>query len=413
MKYMSYTIAFIGVLTAFCALSFISEYFLSTHIKKPLHSNYQQLTKSDILETGPFGSILRLVQDESSLSTLFLSKEICFLGLNKRPDAPSNQVILKLKSCEEYKATEMNVPIYLGETDLLSWSFCSTKTPLYLIVTEASDLHINVKAFIQRSENHSPQKIEELNIPIQHQNGASFFTPSKYDLKWYGQDLFLKDHGGNSYKKSEGIEKVFYTSSSKSTSFYTGVNDRFVWKDFSWLPYNKIHDSHHLFLIECTYMSSSELKFDLWSPYGTKKESLTLHTLNSQEPPLEKINDSLSFLSIKNPNKLVIKYNKISYSISLNDWLLISPSGLEKISTEDTLKKYLEGDLPYPLLIFDQLKKSQGRYTLHAHIYNATRTKRFDIKFPLIKRGMPTYSYFSKKNIQPDLTGNKNDAFNL
>ncbi len=362
-----------------------------------------RLRVSDPLSKIELASSLFLRCKPPSVHLPDLRGEVVLLGVNRRPDAdPRQQVIhLLLNSSQESFSLPVLKRAYLkfertGLAGSYALSSDEVETNLWISPNLTPDGEVSID-LAMRSQGG-----EVIAIPSEHahftvkERAAGFGERSfmlgshrvdsgllaRLRARWFGQDLFLTDHGGEEYPEAKGRERIDFGEGEECYSCFVAAGDSLVWKGNKWHNLKDGESSDSYPLLYVSKVGEKQIAFDLWDPEG--KAALPLVLMRGREmwmPPYLK--DLLRFVAAKTWSQFVLIAAEERLIVSPSSWLLLTEKGWQEIKGRAEIDDFIAGRLSGELLVLNGIGRREGRQVLKGHLYNTSRSEMQDFEMPL------------------------------
>jgi len=200
--------------------------------------------------------------------------------------------------------------------------------------------------------------------------------------RWYGQDLFLENHGGEEYREFLGKQRIDLGENDEAYSIYLGVGDSAAWVDGRWKEVEPGEDSREHPLLVVNKVDERLMKMELWDVSGKAKASLNL--IKSAEPPIrQQIENTFKFVGARTKSQLMFEVDDKRILISPKDWLLYIDETWKKLVTPEEIDDYVNRKTVGPLFVVVGMKTEEGRQILVGTLYNSTRTDIKSVEIPM------------------------------
>lgn len=404
--------ALLFVFSLFAYIRTPPEIEVPCHIQKPplehvLPSYFLPLTEKDYEAIGP-----PLFQSHWSPITLQLPdlRNILFYyGINSRPDAKQGAIRLQFgvgagggnaSTPGTLTSIAPGEPLYLvyernqGAGRYL-FSPNNEKTPLW-VTAQPQDNSAKIEVFLQDEAGH---RILEPAIRAQftlQQKELTRSGPTNWSLgpfrvdgtllarqkaRWYGQDLFLNDHGGAEYADREGKERIEFGEGPDRYIVYVGPDSCLIWKDLHWYPASDVPDSTLYPLLCVKKIEERLLRFELWDVDGKARIPLTLLRSTENWHPTQLQKDFV-FTTARTLSQYIFLIRKERATLRTHDWFLLTKEGWKKLVTPQQIDAYVEEKDPGILFVFEGVKEKGEVRVLSGMLYNTTRSAKAEVEYP-------------------------------
>lgn len=373
--------------------------FCAGWLRKPKEGEKVERVQPETLRPGlpqnPFsradlelGSAFELASKPPELSLPDLSIHITSLGLIERPDLQGEtpSLLFQLEGEKEPQMAKLHQQIFLSYQKGHGYSVSRQKTPLSITFQE-HDGGIGVRVemvndsgnlitqpseralFLCRSRNLQPHH-------TQYQIQGHRVDPTllvKLRARWFGKDLFFKEHGGDEYASFTGKERVeFHHSGNEGYACFVAPGDTLVWDQKRWREPILGEETSSMPLLVLQKSSENLLSFELWAPHGKGKVSMNL--IRSSDP-MGQCSPEREFrlLGARTLSQYTVEWKGERQLVRRGDWMVRSAKGWETLSTQEEIDAYVSGETKGPLLIIDGLTKEDGEQRLQAHLFSPSR----------------------------------------
>ncbi len=342
-------------------------------------------------------NMLDINSNPSTLRLPDLQSQILYFGKNRRPDADTSQngITILLRNNPEGRYLEFGKPYYLAfdsTTTPPRYRFTPDNQPAPLWIEVSSGQEgLLVTVQIRDPQGNiidTPARFAKFSLKGQETSGqtrpggwevgsekADSSLLAKQRARWYGQDLLLRDRGGEEYRQMENSERIDFTATTPTYCVYVKPGTLLAWKEGMWVNVIAGPDSWGAPLLEIISIDKRALTAQLWDPEGTTSIRLTL--VRTPEPPIPSFYEQeFKFLGAKSWSQFLLRIGDTDYIVKPNDWLLRTEAGWHKIETAAELMDYVNRNLIGELFIFDKIDKKQGQQVLIGTLYSAGRTEK-------------------------------------
>ena len=364
-------------------------------------------------------NILVLHNTGTPLELPDLRNDIFLYAHNQRPDkSPSReQIYIGLRDSCEYRCLSLGEPSYLKfhvEGDNSHLAFSPNNTPTLLWIEPSLK---NEQVFIQLKMQSPSGQI------LQEPKALSYFPPKQCDFfqtqgetweidnirvdpallirqkaRWYGKDLFLKEHGGEEFSSFQNKERLDFENQDNRYLCFVEEGDYLVWNNGRWYIPKLGEDTENLPLLHVQKIEERLLRCELWESGGKARILLNLAKSIDIWPP-NYIQHEFKFLGSRARQQLIVEMGKKRLILNPYDWLLRVNDDWIPLCNEEDIDQYVNGQLKGELFIFDSLVKKEGQQKLIGHLFNISRTEMQIIEIPLQQgNNSPIFSSPVEKN---------------
>lgn len=205
--------------------------------------------------------------------------------------------------------------------------------------------------------------------------------------RWYGPDLFLENHGGEQYAHTVGKQRIDFGEGDDIYSVFVQVGDCLIWdaEKNKWVAIKPGVDSQKYPLLVIKKMEDRLMSLELWDVDG--KGKIALNMLKSTEPMLtansHNIQNVFKFVGARTRTQCVFEINNERVVISPADWMLLTPKGWKKLSTEEEIDQYVNRKSTGTLFVFDKLSRKDEKQVMLGLLYNTSRCEFQQVELPL------------------------------
>lgn len=350
-------------------------------------------------------STLRLHKATTSMEFPDLRREIVVYGKSERPDRDTlkEKLHIGLQGTPHCKTCSIGEKIYLsssckGEQRELIFSPDNKKSDFW-IKAEALEEDIFINVFKKNPEGKtlrgeksasrfSPKKIkfpytENSSWKLGEQTVDSGIL-ARQKTRWYGKDLFIKEHGGEEFSSLKEKERIDFEIGGNSFFCFVKEGDSLIWSDNRWQAISDETDSRNFPLLHFHKIEERILHCDLWDIQGLVK--IPLHLAKSIEIWFpHRLEQELKFVGSKTRKQSIIEMKQERTVVVPNDWLLFQDESFHKLSSEEEINAYVSHHLKGELLVFDGVFRQRGQQILLSHLFNNSRTEMYVIETPLLQ----------------------------
>ena len=210
---------------------------------------------------------------------------ITYLGANSRPDYPT--------------------PIIFCSFQGQAWAFNDDQEyPLSILLEDQAANDYSFKVSLNDSQAHFEILYQQspsfyFTTPCTEIAEKSFIDNYKLDtyilvrqkVAWLGQDLFLKEHGGEDFSFAQESQRLDFLHSQTPYFIFAKTNDLFSWREGRWQRAQEDSREHPLMKVD--KIEGLHMNISIWDIAGRHKESLLL---------------TRSSIGVKDRNVLPLKY---------------------------------------------------------------------------------------------------------
>lgn len=329
-----------------------------------------------------------LLENSSALIKRELQTSFYFCGFNERPDCKQatqqSQQFCILSLCSgEMKncCIDDRVPIK-KKSDLWSFAAEGSEAQGQLTFCNASPQCLTACYHNMQKESAKPVEVvfnvcliddaKQMATTLQAECMSSdLFTLQ--GLKWYGPDLFLKEHDLN---KADIQNRIYL----QDTPFATvAAQQKLVWVEDHWQKGEECNTQVYPIAV-LEKESEHSLQWALWNISGIKKYCAILPKSSSNNVE-ETIFSDWTALQIHSLDKATVSIDLKKQQINVQDWWLRRKGKWKKICSAEQIEKYMSHKIFGELLICDGIAIDKGQQVLYGHLFNLERTLRYQWTF--------------------------------
>ncbi|MDB6081499.1 MAG: hypothetical protein JWO53_771 [Chlamydiia bacterium] len=327
-------------------------------------------------------------------------------GINCRPDSSKEkaQLLIGIRGQLPPASVKLEEKVYLKHDPrpgVHRWGFSENNTPTAIwIEAEVKDNQIVVRLKMKDSQGKIIKEPHELSnfalpeIPLP-QNGVYAFNwqvgADKVDAtlltrqkaKWFGQDLFLQNYGGDEFTFARGRERIEFGEGASQHVIFAKEGDIFVYTNDMWQSVEAGPESHGKPLLQVKKVSEQSISFILWDPEG--KHKVPLELFRTPEQPLNPNSFAIKLLGARTRQDWIAEIAGKRTLLRTDDWLLWNAGKCERLLSNQQINEYLSGQLRGELIILEGTEKINNELCLIGYRFNEYRTKFTPICIPLYK----------------------------
>lgn len=200
--------------------------------------------------------------------------------------------------------------------------------------------------------------------------------------RWFGQDQFLNEHGGEEYSDLKGSERVEFGEANERYALFLKEGDCFIWDGQRWQPV-KIGEASQGFALLCVHKIDERfMRFNLWDANG--QGHVVLNLVKSKEAWTPKsYEQDFKFISSRTLSQYVFEVKKNRMVLRPYDWLLLKEGKWSTLATAEEIDAFVERKNSGVLFIFSGPTQQEDKQVLRATLYSPSRTETSPISFPL------------------------------
>lgn len=345
-----------------------------------------------------------------SLQLPDLRNVLSYYGINSRPDAKQGAIRLQFgvgpvggaaSTPNTLASTAPQEPLYLvyernQNAGRYLFSPNNQKTSLW-VIAEPLENSAKINVFLQDESGNRVQEpairaqfsLQQKELPRTGTNNWSL-GPFRVDgtllarlkARWFGQDLFINDHGGPEYADRIGKERIEFGEGSDRYIVYLGQDSCLVWKDQRFVPTSTVKDSSMYPLLCVKKIEERLLRFELWDVEGKVRVPLTMLRSTDNWNPTQ-LQKDFAFLSARTLSQYIFSIRKERTTLRTHDWFLLTKEGWKRLATPAQIDAYVEEKEPGALFVFEGPKEKGEVRVLSGMLYNTTRSTKTEVEYPI------------------------------
>jgi hypothetical protein len=198
---------------------------------------------------------------------------------------------------------------------------------------------------------------------------------ARQKARWCGVDRFLEQHGGEDYQQNIGKQRIDFGENDDLYSVFVKAGDCLIWDQNHWKVVPPGEESLGYPLLIVKKIDERLLTFELWDIEG--KGKILLNLLKSTEPWTVQTAQSLQhvfkFVGARTRTQCVFEINRQRVILRPSDWLLLTPKGWKKLSTEEDIDNYVKRKLSGTLFVFEGISRKDERQIMLGTLYSPSR----------------------------------------
>lgn len=327
-----------------------------------------------------------------------LQKVLNYRGRNMRPDAEGNQTLFfTLGNSSPFPVTVGNKHYLVSKNDPEEpYAISPDNRPTSLwFEPELRGVQVNIMTRMQDENGEvigGPKgnfTLAEKPLPASSktfmidQMRADPTLLSRQKARWNGKDLFLEDHGGESFEKMEGKQRIIFGEGDNLYVVYVNKGDFLIWKEGRWHMPEPGEPTASFPLMQVNKIEERIMNLELFDLGGRIKVILNLIRLS--EPPLQPlmIAQDFHFIGARTKIHSLFKVNNKREIVGPEDWFLLTQEGWKKLKTRKEIDAYVAGQLQGVLLIIDRINSFNEDRWLEATLYSRSRAQSEAVTLPL------------------------------
>lgn len=398
----------------FCAVVFLLHTMWSP-LEEPLDFGLQSLSSSQSLGQkggeekrirlpSPF---LHLERKAPEIQLPDLRRHLLYLGRNQRPDVEASQSVLHLglRGKEETSSLSPGEKLFLmyqrDEEGKGAYGFSpnNRRTGLWVEgeLPSPTSLEVEVRVGMEDlSGNPVKEPSEFLQFTLKPSpsgkgGGAKWKLDqwrvdasllARLKARWYGRDRFMREHGGEEFRFTEGKERIDFGSGTEGYAVYLSEGEGVIWKEGRWHPALLGEESRSFPLLLLERVNGKLMHWALWDSTGRSKTQLNLIRAR-----VGKLNQRLfskwRFLGAKTRTQAILEIDGQRTVIQVHDWVLHTREGWQVLDSLEEIDRYVSRQLKGELFVYDGIVRSEGHQVLTGHIFDTARHTMMRVELPV------------------------------
>ncbi|MBS0628640.1 MAG: hypothetical protein JSS30_00265 [Verrucomicrobia bacterium] len=355
----------------------ISIYFaVALFASKPLESieaTTHPIATFDVekMLTGP----LALYENKRSPMVIALEQNLVLLAQNVRPDLGKGEKVYRigLKGSDEQRLIKENEPICFSWNEE-KFEFADGGRQMIPQLINGDEILLKIGD-------------EELSLQEKPKNIDNF---DQIQAKWWGNDLFFREYGGEEYRQLGEKYKIELTSGTGRYFVYLQPGDFLTLKEGRWTV-SEPDPSVPIAVFRET--SDNEVELEGWDVNGEPLFYVRLSLQKNQ--PIRFVPDQvIADPKMRSIGQVSCKIGKKRLVLRPSDWVIKTQAGWRKLITINEIESYLNNEIVEELFVVDSIDQSghiRGRHFDDLR----TQMKPFTIQAAALK-GKPTKKRISK-----------------
>jgi hypothetical protein len=313
-----------------------------------------------------------------------------FFGKDSRPDSADEEQTLHL-SVRGVGRSRETASILPGQKMYLkydgNYSLSPQPTSLWIEATvEGDDARVTVflrgtqEDLVSRPEAHRSFLIKGTKAPRTglrkwELNGVrvdgSFLARQR--VRWYGQDVFLEEHGGDEYADAVERQRLQIGTGDDLYIRYTSPSEALIWKDGQWQSAELGPETRDYPLLHMNQADDKLLRFELWDAEGGIH--VPMNVVRSMDIWKFPGRHKVRFVGARTRSQWILDLDGDRMVVGPDEWLLYTDEKWMKLDTISKIDAYVDGALSGELMICEGLaKRDDGQQVFVTRVYNATRS---------------------------------------
>jgi hypothetical protein len=342
--------------------------------------------------------LLSLQNGSPTLQLPDLRQQLIYYGKNGRPDAQTKRTFLHF-SLNNQKTVVSIAPgerLYLtydkkSQPSRYTFSPQNQETRLWIEGMLADSNEVLVKVCLKNNQEElvtEPENLSQFKLlekEFIRYAGATWEIGSwrvdgtllaRQRARWFGPDRFLEKHGGEDFKEIAGKQRIDFGENEELYSVFVGIGDCLIWDNSRWATVQPGEESLNYPLLVVKKIEDRLMTCELWDVEG--KGKVILNLLKSMEPWIGQNEQSLQhmfkFVGARTRTQCVFEINHERILISPFDWLLLTPKGWKKLTSEEEIDQYVKRKILGTLFVFEGIKRKEDRQVMVGTLYNPSRS---------------------------------------
>lgn len=350
------------------------------------------------------GTLLALKFSPGNLQLPDLRKNLIFYGKNGRPDTQTDHTTFFFaftgnKSPFSLIPGEKRYILYDKKLTPPQYVFSpgNEETPLWIEVSARGNEAI-VKVEMKSEEGEriqEPAAYAQFELTEKEYVRFASGTPweigkhrvdgsllARQKARWYGADRFMQEHGGEEYSELVGKQRIDFGEGEEAYSIYVAPTDTIVWDEDRWKAVSPGPESLNHPLMVVKKVDERLMNLELWDIDGKAKVALNLLKSNETWVP-QNLEQNFKFVGARTRSQYVFEINNERTLLAPQDWLVLTDSGWQKLSTPEEIDEYVNRKVTGPLFVFEGISRKDDHQVLLGEMYNASRTDMQTIELPV------------------------------
>jgi len=374
--------------------------------KRSLPGNSFALEEGAYERIGDSAFVLNYVPPKMQLPDL--RKRLLFYGKNDRPDAEGDGPLLHLAFTDRAQETVSVAPgerlYFQYEKDDASGKYCfspgNRETSLWLEAEpEEKEAFVTVHMLDENGRGvSSPEEFAGCRLKEREfARSARRWEIGKWRVdgtllarqraRWYGEDCFLKRHGGEEYSTIAEKQRIDFGDKEELYSVYLSEGDAMIWNGERWEAAVPGEASRGYPLMVVKKIDDRLMNLELWDAEGKKRVPLNLLRFVDSWVP-NNIQDEFRFLGARTRSQYVFEVENRKMLLRPHDWLLLTESGWKKITTPEEVDDYVERKEVGTLFVFDGMERQGDQQVMKGSLYSKARAQVEDVSLVVQKDGL-------------------------
>lgn len=318
------------------------------------------------------------------------------VGVNARPDLDKPLVVWR------WSSSGKNFEIAQGEILYIHPESLAKATPatkdsatvgflMKRAFHEASQMVVELEILKRKGDHFESVETFKLVRPLSGAPGDTTLSVLKrMQVKWYGPDEFLMEHGdaGEDWKS---IQRLEFMTAGKAEMVVLLPGQALVKQKQSMISQNlgTLTQGMPIWVVED--VEPSGLRFRAWSLSGLYSETMVLPR-QSEQWSSKNLQDQISLSGVRSSQQISIRIQDQRWNLQLNDWMLHLPSGWIKITHPKQVDEYVEGRLVGELLILRAIEYDGDGYRAKLRLYSPLRSQKIDFFLKTLEGSTPAIS---------------------
>ncbi len=364
---------------------FLRDVYLSESDVKVIEESL--LTEKAFDEVEPaLGLAMALNKEPRCLPLPKLEEEVFFYGSNDRPDCQSPSIHLGLKGSEEIYTAGLGEAVSLScaqegaHHSQYHFAEKSVETPLSiqgsfvgkeLLVQVSVQGHGETTFLLKKKDYYRTHgKRWELDT---HRVDSSLL--SRMHVRWYGTDLFIKEHGGSDFATKVSKQRLDFGEHEARYSCFVEEGDVLIWKEGRWHELPQGEPSSLAVMLYVKSIQNRVIQCELWDKEGKSRVSASI-VKNNGTSLSAFVMDRVRFLGAKTWKQSILELQNERVLVKPHDWLLHdADKGWVKLVSKEDIDSYVQRQCTGELFVIDGVSRKSGRQSLIGHIFNEARTE--------------------------------------
>lgn len=299
-----------------------------------------------------------------------LIQDLIFIGKNDRPDhEQSSKICLALKNSLVEKAFGFEEPVFFSQDKLGNYYFSETSSDLSatFCLPETGSSNSETLLLCIRDQVEAPEYIELFpHIFFRQALENEGYVRDLAKAKFWGQDMFLVQMGGEEYKELASKYKIEIDNQ----VYLLAIGDCLWWDGTTWKQETKPDNEKPI--TRLTKVDYRESYFQIWDSQGYMTAMIRIPFQQPTKSVL-KGTDCISSVRLRLPHEMICQLGKRRVLIKEGDWWVRNKNQWHRITTTDDLERFILHKLNGELFVFEKIENEKGAVVLKGRYFDQMR----------------------------------------